>query len=219
MNKKLLLVAGLVIAGLIILIFLLGPGQEGSKTDGGIDISGGTNTPADYKDAPPPTGDVEQMEQIRNLWPDAFEKKTDKKEAVIKEWKELAAKYPKNFYIPDEFKPALSDEEKAEKIKRMNTFLAVESQSAALRAKLKYAPTGATPPAATEGVTAEQQKVYFEYRINELESRIQLLEFAMDRQGLDKDQVASAAEDMEKWRVELKELKKVQASITTDEKK
>ena len=214
MNKRNLIIGGLVVLVVVALgIFLLlrdpsKPGAPGGGDAGGGDAPSGT----EYAGAPDPARDIEKYEQIKRLWPD-LGKKGPKKEDVIKEWREFAAKYPNNFYLPPEFKAELNEEQRKAQQKRLETFGSMDASFANFRAKAKYLKPGAKPPEFKGDYTPEELKTYFTYRIKELESRIQLLEFAMSRKGLDPDQERPAKQELAQWNQELTKIKGLRDGI------
>ena len=205
MNKKSLVIGAVaLIAVLVVIIVYLsldekkepGENKTGFKTEG----------TKGYPGAPDPAADLEKLDQIRNLWPDIFQKKPDT-EAVKKEWSDFARRYPNNFYLPPDFRPPMSEEERKEHQKELNTFTHVEATIASLRSKSKFVAPGTPPPKVLEtDYSPEEQKVYFNYRIKELQSRVELLDFALEKKGLDNDQVARAKKEREEWQEQLKQL-------------
>ncbi|EKP06137.1 MULTISPECIES: hypothetical protein [Leptospira] len=171
-----------------------------------------------YPDAPHPFNEDPDLEvQAKKLWPEAFHpKKTpEEKEQIRKEWTDFIARYPKNLYIPSEFRPPLTEVEEKKARERLDTFTDIETKNAIIYSLAKYAEPGKTPeePSSRPNVDPKEQHAYFQYRIEELESRIQLIEYTIQEGRLESDQVETAYQDLEDWKKELSELKQVQSQI------
>ena len=159
--------------------------------------------------------DIEEMEQVRNLWPDVFERKPDREE-VRRQWAEFAQEHPDNIYIPSQFLPELSDEQKAERRAVLDAVGEMSTEVALQRARArKNADTSQDGPDAPPEPTVdpETQKKYFNYRIQELQSRIELIEYALAKGELDPDQVPEAQKELEEWKAQKKELEEVLAQV------
>ncbi len=212
-QKKLLLVAGSIGALLLIVIVLYfvlsdrrGPGGPGGGEDGpGSPLNFGNFEDA-YPDAPDPATDPEIADQIRNLWPDVFKPRPDK-DQVRREWMDFAKQYPNNIYIPDEFKAPLSDEDRKQRQETLEAVGGMESQIAAQRGQARSAipgqPGPGAPPQPT--VTPAEQKLYFNYKISELQSRIQLIDYMLKNSTVTDEQKANADKEMATWNKELAE--------------
>ncbi|WP_082281495.1 hypothetical protein [Leptospira kirschneri] len=171
-----------------------------------------------YPDAPHPFNEDPDLEvQAKKLWPEAFHpKKTpEEKEQIRKEWTDFIARYPKNLYIPSEFRPPLTEVEEKKARERLDTFTDIETKNAIIYSLAKYAEPGKTTeePSPRPNVDPKEQHAYFQYRIEELESRIQLIEYTIQEGRLESDQVETAYQDLEDWKRELSELKQVQSQI------
>lgn len=170
-----------------------------------------------YPDAPSPfTEDPKLEDEAAFLWPTALQSVKDEKhkEKVREEWKAFASMYPKNIYLLNEYKPPMSKEQEEKIIADMNTFAEVESFFARNVATSKYAAVGVEPQTSnTPGVTPQAQKVYFDYKIQELESRIQLIEYAKENKALSPEQEAMANKEIAAWKKEIEDLKAVAKTI------
>ncbi|EMJ37364.1 hypothetical protein LEP1GSC079_2887 [Leptospira interrogans str. FPW1039] len=171
-----------------------------------------------YPDAPHPFNEDPDLEvQAKKLWPEAFRpKKTpEEKEQIRKEWADFIARYPKNLYIPSEFRPPLTETEEKKARERLDTFTDIETKNAIIYSLAKYAEPGKAPeePSSQPNVDPKEQRTYFQYRIEELESRIQLIEYTIQEGRLDPDQAETAYQDLGDWKKELSELKQVQNQI------
>lgn len=157
-----------------------------------------------YADAPKPNLDPEE---IFKLWPDLAEKMEVNQEKIEQEWIDFARKYPNNFYIPTKYLN-LTEKQKEERIKELENFIDIESKIASLKSKLeKDSKVGIDGPDAPEkpNITPEEQKNYFSYKIKELESRIQLIEYWLENQNVDPQQKKDAEEELKQWKKELSE--------------
>ncbi|RHX82295.1 hypothetical protein [Leptospira yasudae] len=170
-----------------------------------------------FPDAPHPFNEDPELEgQAKKLWPEAFKprKTPDEKEQIRKEWTDFIARYPKNVYIPSEFRPALSEAEEKEARERLDTVTNMESRNAIVRSLGKYAEPGNEPKAPSESsVNPKEQRAYINYKIEELESRIQLIEYTIQQGKLNPEQIGTANQDLIVWKKELSTLRQVQSQI------
>lgn len=170
-----------------------------------------------FPDAPHPFNEDPELEdQAKKLWPEAFKprKTPEEKEHIRKEWTDFVARYPKNLYIPAEFRPALSESEEKEARERLDAVTSMESRNAISRSLGKYAEPGNEPKAPTESsVNPKEQRAYIGYKIDELESRIQLIEYTIQQGKLNPEQIGTANQDLLVWKKELTDLRQVQSQI------
>jgi len=217
MNRKHIIVIAVVAILLsVTLIFYLlrdkgGPGDE-VDFDTSPDHERVTSSDGFWPDAPAPEIDPEEL---RKLWPDVFLPKPDKAQAE-REWRDFAKKYPNNLYIPSVYAPEPSESEKKDRLKTLDTIGDVESKLAIRRSQLNRdakpgtdGPEGASEP----DVSPDDQRTYFNYRINELESRIQLIEYFLNQGSADQEQRNIANTDLANWKKELSEYKRVYEEI------
>ena len=215
MNRN-AIIALVALVGVILVAVIIytatGRGNQQAGTPGG---PGGETVFKDlYPDAPNPAEDPELAERIKNLWPDVAKAKPDR-DAIRREWQDFAKKYPNNIYVPDEFKGTLSDAEAQDRRKTLDTVTAVETKFANMRAEAKKANPGQDGPPAppNSNVAPAEQRVYFDYKIREIESRIQLVEYMLSNGSPDAAQKASAQKEMAQWSKELENYKKLKQSI------
>ncbi|TGL73296.1 hypothetical protein [Leptospira yasudae] len=170
-----------------------------------------------FPDAPHPFNEDPELEgQAKKLWPEAFKprKTPEEKEQIRKEWTDFIARYPKNVYIPSEFRPALSEAEEKQARERLDTVTNMESRNAIVRSLGKYAEPGNEPKAPSESsVNPKEQLAYINYKIEELESRIQLIEYTIQQGKLNPEQIGTANQDLIVWKKELSTLRQVQSQI------
>ncbi len=211
MNKKLLIAVGAVVAiGLVVAIFFF---MRGEKEPEHSDI---VSTVDQWVD-PSTIKDREELEQVQRLWPEVFQKDPREPEKVKAEWKELAERHPNNFYLPPAFRKPMTAEQKKEHRKRLDTYTDVSIRFARIGRKARFAEPGKPTPTEDVAFTFEEQQTYFNYRIEELESRIQLLDFALEKSGLDADQVTRSKVERAEWVKELEDLKKKVSEIKTED--
>ncbi|MCC6275925.1 MAG: hypothetical protein IT569_08710 [Leptospiraceae bacterium] len=223
-NKNLIVYAAIGLAILLVAILFLFPGgKEKKKTDVSvrdkvkISTTGVVIDDPYFPDAPHPSSEDPKLEaEAEKLWPHALKPgPTDKdREKVREEWNKFSAKYPKNIYIPNEYKAPLTEKEAAQARKELDVFTEVDASFASQIASNKYAEPGKEMKVPNEPkVTPEQQATYFSYKIRELESRIQLVEFMMESSDIDQDQSAIAKKDMATWKKELETLRKIAKEV------
>lgn len=136
------------------------------------------------------------------------------------EWRSLAAKHPDNIYIPSELRAPLSMAEQHALRQQLDDTTAMVAKQAAQKYNDRFAQAPTEPPtplteqkARDAGVTPEQQRNFFNYKIKELESRIQLAEFALNSNDLSADKKAAVQKELTVWKKELAELTRVQAQV------
>ncbi len=171
----------------------------------------------EYPDAPHPfTEDPDLEGQAKRLWPSAFrEKKTEKeREKIRDEWADFASRYPKNIYIPRDFRPPMTGEEEKKAREQLDKISSAESKFALARNAGKYSQPGSVPTRPTNpNVSPEEQKSYFTYKIQELESRIQLVQYAIQQGRMDSSQIPQANSDISSWQIELQQLRQTLSSV------
>ncbi|MBI3394341.1 MAG: hypothetical protein HY042_00750, partial [Spirochaetia bacterium] len=190
-------------------------GQKGRRTD----QAGGQGGEGElqFADAPRPDSDPELAEQIRTLWPHALKPQKDNREEVRKQWQDFAKQYPDNVYLPDEYRAvAPTDEQKSVRRKTMELVTSVDakiaSQRAALKQQAKPGQNGPSAPSVPD-VTPQEQKQYFNYKMSELSSRIQLVQYMLANGSPDAQQKAQAQKDIAAWNKELNDYRQVMAQI------
>ncbi len=167
----------------------------------------------DYdSDVPKPYLDPDE---VLRLWPDLSQKVTDNSEQVKEEWKEFAKLYPNNFYIPADFLN-LSSQDLEKRLETMEKFVDLESRFAGIRSRYEneiLSPDEEKEILMDKEVTKEDQKLYFDYKVRELESRIQLVEFWLSKGNIDEQQLQIAQDDLDQWNKELQNYKKILEEI------
>ncbi len=171
-----------------------------------------------YTDAPRPDMDPEE---IFKLWPDLQKQEKLNPEEIDRQWREFAKKYPDNFYIPTKYLN-LTEKQKEERQRQLETFASLESKYASLKAKLeKESKEGINGPETIKEestVDPEEQSIYFQYKIKELQSRIELIEYWLenDSMNIDEEQKKIASQDLEEWKKELEIYKNLLKEIPTN---
>lgn len=222
--KKKLVFATVLLALLLILFLVFWPDDLkkqtlsiGEESDAVLKTKYYSEMDPYFPDAPHPFNEDPELEdQAKKLWPEAFKprKTPEEKEQIRKEWTDFVARYPKNLYIPAEFRPALSESEEKEARERLDAVTSMESRNAISRSLGKYAEPGNEPKAPTESsVNPKEQRAYIGYKIDELESRIQLIEYTIQQGKLNPEQIGTANQDLLVWKKELTDLRQVQSQI------
>jgi len=160
-----------------------------------------------------PTPDDDELSQAESLWPMALERKPDNREKVKEEWRDFAAKYPKNFYIPKAMRPARTEAEEKAAVQALDDFTAMDASIASDLSKNKWADAGSTPGAEPKRPAPAKQKAYFDFKINELESRIQMVEYWMQNNGVNASDKANAEKDIKLWKKEIATLEEVRNQV------
>lgn len=220
MNKRTKVILTLCAGLLLGMVFLLV--NTNSKTEG--QVSSIEKEESDYHSkhattvfddpefAEAPTPEDLDLAQAEVLWPFALEKKPNRKEQVKEEWRDFAAKYPKNFYIPREIKQRLSEKEEKEQLDLLDDFTAMDASFSSSVASSKW-DMGNPPNEPSSKPDAAKQKRYFDYKIYELESRIQMVEYWMETKKPSAEVKQNAEKDLKLWRTELSSLKEVRSQV------
>lgn len=180
------------------------------SSDRSSDGSDFTNFP----EAPRPEEDVRA--EVEKLWAHALEPKDPKrKERVRKEWQDFAQKHPTNIYIPNEIRGPLTEAEEKDIIETLDSFTSMEAKFASYIASNKYAEPGTEAPERISEKDADPKEMakYFEYKVRELESRIELLEYTMEKARLSSVDEANAKKDIDELKKQLVNLKEMQAQV------
>lgn len=221
-KKKILYLLGGVI--ILILAFLIFQGEDkeqdsvagtDSKSESWDKQTFTSGSYSNFPDAPTPMSDEEK--EVSRLWPHALDKQDPKlKEKVRKEWQDFSRKYPENIYIPHEIRGvSLTESEERDIIETLDSFTSVDSQFASFAAANKYASPGSEAPSGMNEKDANPKEMaaYFDYKIRELESRIQLIEYTMENSRLSSITEEIAKSDINTWKKEIANLKEVQSQI------
>ncbi|MCB1193379.1 MAG: hypothetical protein H7A23_11940 [Leptospiraceae bacterium] len=180
-----------------------------------------------YPDAPNPFDENEELlDEVERLWPDAlnsvtlwpqalYPEKNKQKEKVREEWIDFSNKYPENIYVPSEYKEPITEEKAAEIRQELDNYTEMETKFASFNASSKYAEPGSEPPKSPkeEEVSPEVQRSYFQYKTKELESRIQLVEYMMEKSYLNADQKETALKDLQSWKKELNQIIEISKQV------
>ncbi|WCL49931.1 hypothetical protein [Leptospira sp. GIMC2001] len=178
-----------------------------TSSSGGSDFS-------NFPEAPRPEDQEKSM--VEKLWPHALEAKDPKlKEKVRKEWQDFARKYPNNVYIPNEYKGTLNEAEEKQILDNLDSFTAVESKFASMIAASKYAAPGSEPPASPSEKDANPKEMatYFDYKVKEMESRIELLEYTLENSRLSSVEESIASKDIASYKKELASLREAKSQV------
>jgi len=223
MDKKLFAILGAIGVVALVLFFLFSGKDEkkkvtkaGDSEDFSIprDFTGYGDT--QYPDAPSPFNNAEAEEEARSLWPTAIKSIKDDahREKVREEWRDFAAKYPKNIYILNEYRPPLTEKEAADRRASLDVITGVDTYFYREVSRGKFAESGKDPAIPKDaGVTPDQQRAFFDYKIKEVESRIELIQYAREQKGLSSDQEKTADRDIAQWKKELEALQKIVKSV------
>lgn len=177
---------------------------------------------------------ADAQSDVDRLWPHVRkgEPSAEEHAKIRVQWVNFAVKYPENIYIPNEFKPPLSGAEQTAVRQQLDDTTAMVAKQAAQKRMERFAQPSAggsvgafaqgqigAAPVVTElqardsGITPEQQRNYFNYKIKELESRIQLVEFYLSSDDLGASKKTAAQKELIVWKKELEELVRVKAQV------
>ncbi|PJZ65778.1 hypothetical protein CH371_12000 [Leptospira wolffii] len=213
--------AGILLILSIIILFLRTETEKGSASLGeeateAVQRKYGSEK-IEFPDAPHPFEEDPDLEgHAKRLWPSAFREKKSKeeKEKIREEWVEFALRFPHNIYIPQEFRPPRTAEDEKKAREQLDKFSSAEAKFALSRNAGRYAQPGSVPGRPNDpNVSPEEQKAYFSYKISELESRIQLVQYAIQQGRMDASQIPQANSDISSWQKELQQLRQISESV------
>lgn len=225
MNKKFLIVGGFALA-IIALAFIFMPLSTKKKsTKGNTDVTDASDNSStsstgfsNFSDAPNPANEDSSLEaEAERLWPHLAKQDNSekRKEKVREEWNAFATKYPQNIYIPAVLKSPLTETEIVERRKEIDIVTNMDSKLAILEINARKSEPGSTVPKAPgkADITPEEQRIYISYKMRELESRIQLIEYSIENSGITGDKITIARKDISAWKKELADLQEVVKKI------
>ncbi len=220
-NKWMLLLGGAIAILLAVLFFT----NRNETTESGSNVSSngsdsynnGSSFSSDFVNFPeaPKPNDDDMVAQAEKLWSHALEPKDpNQRERVRKEWQEFAKVYPNNLYIPNEILGSITPAEEKMIIETLDSFTSVDSKFASIASASRYAAPGSEPPTLKEkDVNPKEMSQYFDYKIREMESRIELLEYTMEKSRLSSTEEATAKKDVALLKKELANQKEVKQQV------
>lgn len=176
--------------------------------------SGASSFYSNFPDAPKQD---EDEKEVARLWLHALEPQDPKlQEKVRKEWQDFAKRYPENIYIPHEIRGgSLTEAEENDILETLDDFTSIDAQFASFASANKYATPGSEVPVLMDEKNANPKEMakYFDYKIRELESRIQLIEYTMEKSRMSATEDSIAKEDIGNWKKEIANLKEMQEQV------
>lgn len=234
-------VLGGVGAGAAVLVAVLATGDEPASTAAQAPVAppqvgqAGTffgplaTRPLGQPAAVPPAPGAEAQSEVDRLWPHVRlgPPSAQERSRIRAQWVRFSTNYPDNLYVPAEFRPALNEVQRQAARQQLDDTTAMAARMAAQKHADRYAQppsvgdlaqrqTSAAPSeqqARASGVTPAQQRNFFSYRVRELESRIQLVEFYLASDDMAATKKAAATKEVTVWKKELEELIRLRAQI------
>lgn len=167
----------------------------------------------EFPNAPAPD---EEEDQVERLWPKATAPvDPNLKEKVRKEWQDFASKHPNNLYIPTQYKNSRTEAEEKQIQENMEVYTFMDSKFAIDQATSKYAsPNSAVPKFRSEkDVNPNDMKKYFDYKANEIQSRMEILQYTIENSKLSSQDLQTANTDLEGLKKELKNIKEARSQV------
>lgn len=155
-------------------------------------------------------------EDALRLWPHLRQGAPTREQqaAVQAQWSRFAQAHPDNVYLPAAMQASLTPEQVRAARQRLDNTTAVVARQAAQSHAQKYAEPGQAPPAApAEPVDVAMQRDFFDYKIRELESRLQLVNFYLANGQPSAEKRAAANKDIQQWTRELESLRQARAML------
>lgn len=174
--------------------------------------SAGSLGSAPVATAPPPTT---PDEEALRLWPHLRQGgPTREQQAQVQaQWVRFAQEYPDNLYIPAHLQASLTPQQAGAARQRLDNTTAVVAQQAAQSYAQRYATPNQPPPGPPAVPDPAVQRDFLDYKIHELESRLQLVNFYLANGQPSAEKRAAAHKDIQQWNHELESLRQVRASL------
>lgn len=162
--------------------------------------------------APPPTT---PDEEALRLWPHLRQGgPTREQQALVQaQWNRFAQAYPDNLYVPAYLQASLTPEQARAARQRLDNTTAVAAQQAAQTYAQRYASPDQPPPRPPAMPDPAVQRDFLDYKIHELESRLQLVNFYLANGQPSAAKRAAAHKDIQQWNHELESLRQARASL------
>lgn len=163
---------------------------------------------------PVPSGAVD--EETLRLWPHLRQPELTREQqaAIQAQWHRFAQQHPDNLYLPAAMQASLTPEQALAARQRLDNTTAVAARQAAQSHAQKYVEPGQMPPPAPAApADAAMQRDFFDYKIRELESRLQLVNFYLANGQPSADKRAAANKDIQQWTRELESLRQARATL------
>ncbi len=183
---------------------VFGPIRAAAAADAGRSAPVATVLPA-------PTPDDEAL----RLWPHLRQGgPTREQQAQVQaQWNRFAQAYPDNLYVPAHLQASLTPEQARAARQRLDNTTAVAAQQAAQTYAQRYATPDQPAPAPPAMPDPAVQRDFLDYKIRELESRLQLVSFYLANGQPSAAKRAVAHKDIEQWNHELESLRQARAGL------
>lgn len=161
---------------------------------------------------PPPPPDDDAL----RLWPHLRqgEPTREHQTQVQAQWNRFAQAHPDNLYLPAYLQSSLTPEQVRAARQRLDNTTAVATQMAVQSHAARYLQPGQEPPPAPAApVDPAVQRDFLDYKIRELESRLQLVQFYLTNGKPSADKRAAANKDIKQWTQELESLRQARAAV------
>lgn len=189
-------------------------GSEGTVF-GPLRVASAAGEPVSIQAQPSaPTGGLD--EETLRLWPHLRQAGPTREEqaAVQAQWSRLAQQHPDNLYLPSGMQAALTPDQARVARQRLDNTTAVVAQQAVQSYAQKYAAPGQdAPPPPAAPADAAMQRDFFDYKIRELESRLQLVQFYLANGQPTAQKRVAANKDIQQWTRELESLRQARAML------
>lgn len=159
----------------------------------------------------PPTPDEDAL----RLWPHLRqgEPTREQKAQVQAQWNRFAQEHPDNLYVPAHLQASLTPAQASAARQRLDNTTAVVAQQAAQTYALRYAAPDQPPPGPPAQPDPAVQRDFLDYKIRELQSRLQLVDYYLANGQPSAEKRAIALKDIQQWTHELESLRQARASI------
>lgn len=164
----------------------------------------------------PPTA----QEEAFKLWPHLREAGPSPAQLaqVHAQWSQLAQMYPDNLYLPSQYLAPKSAQQVRVARERLDDSSAMEAEMATLRQAYRYggADQVPSPPPSLDSLSPQDiamRRNYFDTRIHQLESLVQLVDFWFAKDAPNATDRATAEKEREQWTSELETMRGVRAVL------
>jgi hypothetical protein len=154
-------------------------------------------------------------EELR-LWPHLAEKAPtlEERSRVNAQWQQFAQLYPENIFLPLSMQPKPTPEQLQVMRRRRDNADEIEAYQAAQKASVRNAPNDQTSLSSETPRPADPQAFqdFLHVKIQELESKVQLANFALANGQLSSDRQVVITKELQKWNLDLEEFRRLKES-------
>jgi hypothetical protein len=174
------------------------------------------NAPTEALPAPRARPRLAPDEEDLRLWPHLSQpaQTPERRAAVQAEWRRFAQTYPDNMFLPPSMQAKLTPEQaRVEGLRVDNAMRMIRREAAQISARKNAEPGQAPPPAPAKPLDVAVQRDFYDFKIRELESLLQLGNYFLSHGQPSASERAEAEKDIQEWTRELESLRQVRSTL------